>query len=121
MYRILKFRDNVNVHISHPSFGTFDLNVELVSTGLVKWVSVPHELFFEYLQTANTSLHSYVENKNFFTWEDAILDLYELGYSFEEDMLKYLQVKYSKFIFETMANYNPDFINESGDYDYGIG
>lgn len=116
MYSILEFRDNIGVHVSHPSFGTFDIRVKLIETDLIKWVSIPHELFFEYLKNCNPSLHEYVDSRNFFTWEDAIADLYELGYSFNQDILKYLTAKYSKFIFNTMATYNPDFIVNK-DYD----
>ena len=115
MYKILILRENTDVTLQHPSFGTFDVKVELIDTGLSKWVSIPHELFFDYIKNCNPSLYDYVESNNFVTWEDAIDDLYELGYEFETDLLKYFKVNYPKFIFETMADYNPDYFITNDD------
>jgi len=114
MYKILELFENTDVTHHHPSFGTFDVKVELIDTGLVKWVSIPHELFFEYIKNCNPTLYQYVDSNNFVTWEDTIDDLYELGYEFEPDLLKYLEVNYSKFIFESMTEcyYDPNSNND---------
>ena len=112
MFVIQEYRLNtVTTGVTHlsPSFGTFDVHVLLEEDNLEKWVSIPHELFFEYIKVSNSSLHSYVESNNFDTWELAIDNLDGLGYDFGEAILKYIEVSYSKFVFRSMTDYDPDF------------
>lgn len=116
MYNILEIRDNTTVNWKHPSFGTFDVNTQLTNTDIEKWLSIPHELFFEYLKFCNPSLHSYVDKQNFDNWEMAICDMISIGYDFEEDITKYISVHYNPFTFKILPSYDPDFVFDDMDY-----
>lgn len=110
-FKILELRTNEDAcSITSASYATFDVKLTLATGGPVKWVSVPHELFFEYLICCNPNLYDYIEN--FLKGEPTeivVYDLLDLGYDFEPDLLQYIEAKYSKEVFKILPSYDPDF------------
>jgi hypothetical protein len=108
MYRIVEIRYNTDVHLKHPSFGTFDVSVELTRTHRRKWLSIPHDLFFDYIATTDLQLADYINAHDFPTWADVIDDLESLGVDLQEQLLLYIHTWYSEQTFVSLVEYNPD-------------
>lgn len=108
MYRIVEIRYNIDVDLKHPSFGTFDVLTELVRTQRRKWLSIPHDIFFDYVTSNDENLNSYIDSHNFHTWTDVIEDLESIGFDLKEKILGYIHTWYSEQNFVTLVEYNPD-------------
>ena len=112
MYTLLELRCNSNVNHDHPSFGTFDVLIQLnteAAGNLTKWVSIPHELFFDFIVSYDTQLNAYITKCDYANWEMCIDDLIELGYDFTPAMLGYMKMWYEPFVFSSMPGDDPDF------------
>jgi len=112
MYTLLELRCNSTVATDHPSFGTFDVLLKLqhddVGT-ISKWISIPHELFFDFISEYDTQLTAYITKCDYANWEMCIDDLIELGYDFTPAMIEYVKMWYTPFIFSSIPGYDPDY------------
>ena len=114
-YKIKELKNNIDVDIKHPSSSTFDILTEYNSN--LRWLSVPHELYFQWALLNSKPLELYIESKNFLNWEAAINDLIELNYDWNTEMGKYLDEKYKKKHFLLLPEYSPDSFEDDFDDD----
>ena len=110
MYTLRELRLNETIELSHPSLGTFDVRIYNADLDVEKWVSIPHELFFDFIEKHDGSLYNYIHMREFSNWEEVIIDLLSIGFDFKQYILDYVTACYSKFTFECMPSYDPDFI-----------
>ena len=106
VYTVKQVRDNVTVHPTHPTAGTFDVLAEYNSD--VRWISVPYDLFFKWALSNSKTLELYIEKHKLKTWEDIIKDLNELEYDWNANMVKYMDKYYAKRLFKLLPQYNAD-------------
>jgi hypothetical protein len=109
-YVIKKYLDNIGVDKNNPSHKTFDILVEY--DGKIKWVSVPHDLYFTWAIKDSEKLEKYVENHMFENWEDVITDLTSLDYNWNKELKRYIDKVYPKRLFAILHEYNPESFNE---------
>jgi hypothetical protein len=107
-YIIKELRDNVDLDIKNPSFGTFDVLVHLDDN--TKWLSIPYELYFEWSSKNNEKLMNYINQPKFTNFHQVIRDLKDLEYDFEKYLLQYIEKFFSPQIFKNLPSYNPDSI-----------
>lgn len=105
-YKILEFRDNSQLKEEHVSFYTFDVLTEL--EGEKKWLSIPYDLYFDWIKENNKNLQSYIENNKFKNLIHIIIDLKELDFDFKKSLLDYISFFYSKSIFKKLPEYDVD-------------
>lgn len=105
-YTIKELRDNIELEEDNPSFCTFDVLTEL--EGESKWLSIPYDLYFDWASQNNDSLAKYINKPEFKNHHDIISDLIELGFSFEESMLNYIENFYTRSVFKKLPTYDPD-------------
>lgn len=105
-YIIKEIRDNVGISKDNPSFSTFDLLVDL--NGVVKWISVPHEIYFPWAIKDSEKLEKYLEKNNFDNFEQAISDLTSLDYDWNKQLTRYIDKCYPKKLFNILPEYFPD-------------
>jgi len=112
-YFIKEIRDNVGVDEKHPTSCSFDVLVEY--DGKAKWISIQHTDYFVWAMMDSKKLELYIDNRNFKDWDCAIQDLTELNYDWNAEMVRYLDKKYPKRLFQVLPEYNSDKLGDSFD------
>lgn len=105
-YKLIEIRENSNLEQNSPSYYTFDVLTEL--DGEMKWLSIPYELYFQWVEENNENLYNYIKKINFKNDIQIIKDLEELGFNFGESLLGYITKFYSESIFKKLPTYDPD-------------
>jgi hypothetical protein len=114
-YILEEIRYNLELENSHPSFFTFDVLTNL--DGDKRWLSVPYELYFEWVMKENESLGKYINQPKFKNLRQVIKDLIDLEFDFNESITKYIHAFYTYKIFKSLPTYNPDKFFEQDDDD----
>jgi hypothetical protein len=112
-YQLIEIRENSNLEDDNPSCYTFDVLTEL--DGERKWLSIPYELYFQWVEQSNKKLDGYIKKINFNNDVQIIKDLEELGFNFALSLSEYIHQFYSESIFKKLPNYDPD---KFFDYDF---
>lgn len=120
-YKIIEIRDNSNLDRDNPSFYTFDVLTEL--DGERKWLSIPYELYFQWIEKTDAKLTGYIKKINLKNEVEIIKNLVELELDFKETMISYIQTLYSEIVFKKLPTYNPDkffdhYLFEDGEDDF---
>lgn len=105
-YNLIEIRENSSLENSNPSCYTFDVLTEL--DGERKWLSIPYELYFKWVEQSNKKLDDYIKKINFENDVQIIKELEELGFNFAESLLVYITQFYSPNVFKKLPNYDPD-------------
>jgi hypothetical protein len=105
-YKLIEIRENSNLEQNNPSYCTFDVLTEL--DGMMKWLSIPYELYFQRVEENNKNLYNYIKKINFNNDIQRIKDLEELGFNFGESLLEYITKFYSENVFKNLPTYDPD-------------
>lgn len=111
IYKISEFRTNTYLEKSHPSFYTFDVLTELIAEGEEKWLSIPYEMYFEWVLINNEKLTEYIKKREFHHHLELIKDLEEIGFNFEKSVAEYIHKYYPPQIFIMLPYYFPDELN----------
>jgi hypothetical protein len=108
IYKILELRKNIDLNKNHPSFYTFDVLVTLIKENEEKWLSVPYEMYFEWVLKNNKKLSKYIEKREFAHHLHLLSDLDEIGFKFEESLMEYINIYYPENIYLMLPCYYPD-------------
>lgn len=105
-YQLIEIRENSNLEHDNPSCYTFDVLTEL--DGERKWLSIPYELYFQWVEQSNKKLDDYIKKINFDNDVQIIKELEELGFNFAASLSEYIHSLYSESVFKKLPNYDPD-------------
>ena len=99
---IVSFEDNLDIDVNDPSYGTFD--VELEYNGEEKNVSIPYELFLDFVYDKIPAFKSYSNSSNIEDMVDILKDAIEIGVDLKEWCEKYVSVHYTPEIFDKLTS-----------------